>query len=276
MNMDMTMKKPKTEIESFCEEAILSGKSFLENLDKVRSQNELDRISSDARKWHTNNQVFLKVAFQSLDEAEKLKNCGVGGRSFSPDDCLADDIEVERLDIERKVEFFEGLLGRLPFYVAGPSQPIQLGDAFTNLNKIFDRFHLVAQQLKRRYNGRETLEIKDEYDVQNLLHSLLHIDFEDIRAEEWAPSYAGKASRMDFLLKEEKIVVEVKKTRKGLGNGEIGDQLIIDITRYQAHSDCQTLICFVYDPESIIVNPRGLEKDLSRDEKIRVKVVIRP
>lgn len=189
---------------------------------------------------------------------------------------MADDIEVERLDIERKVEFFEGLLGRLPFYVAGPSQPIQLGDAFTNLNKIFDRFHLVAQQLKRRYNGRETLEIKDEYDVQNLLHSLLHIDFEDIRAEEWAPSYAGKASRMDFLLKEEKIVVEVKKTRKGLGNGEIGDQLIIDITRYQAHSDCQTLICFVYDPESIIVNPRGLEKDLSRDEKIRVKVVIRP
>ena len=38
--------------------------------------------------------------------------------------------------------------------------------------------------------------------------------FDDIRAEEWTPSYAGKCARVDFLLKNEKIVIEVKKTRK--------------------------------------------------------------
>jgi len=44
------------------------------------------------------------------------------------------------------------------------------------------------------------LEIRDEYDVQNLLHAILKLHFEDIRPEEWAPSYAASSKRMDFLL----------------------------------------------------------------------------
>ncbi|MBU7029560.1 MAG: hypothetical protein HXS48_21690 [Theionarchaea archaeon] len=42
-------------------------------------------------------------------------------------------------------------------------------------------------------------------------------------------------------------------------------QLLIDIERYQNHQDCQVLFCFIYDPEGKISNPRGLEKDLSRE-----------
>jgi REase_DpnII-MboI len=64
-----------------------------------------------------------------------------------------------------------------------------------------------------------------EYDVQDLLHALLHLYCDDIRTEEWTPSYAGASSRMDFLLKKEKIVVEVKKTRQGLDAREVGEQL---------------------------------------------------
>ena len=50
---------------------------------------------------------------------------------------------------------------------------------------IFERFHQVSRQLRSRYDGRETLFINDEYDVQDLLHSLLHLHFDDIRPEEW-------------------------------------------------------------------------------------------
>jgi len=53
---------------------------------------------------------------------------------------------------------------------------------------------------------------------------LLKIYFDDIRTEEWTPSRAGKASRMDFLLKKEKCVIEVKKTRKTLKGKEVGDE----------------------------------------------------
>lgn len=141
---------------------------------------------------------------------------------------------------------------------------------------IFDRFHLVVRQLRNRHDTRATLDVGDEYDVQDLLHSLLTIHFDDIRPEEWTPSYAGKSSRMDFLLKDFKIVIEVKKTRNGLTGKEVGTQLIEDIERYSKHQDCETLLCFVYDPEGLVGNPRGLENDLSRDENIKVRVYVRP
>lgn len=144
------------------------------------------------------------------------------------------------------------------------------------LNIITDRFHLVAKQLRQRYNDRETLDIKDEYDTQDLLHSLLRIYYEDIRAEEWNPSYAGGATRSDFLLKKEKIVIEVKKTRSSLKSKQLGEQLIIDIAKYKTHPDCKLLYCFVYDPEGYINNPRGIESDLnsqSKEMKVIVKIV---
>jgi hypothetical protein len=82
---------------------------------------------------------------------------------------------------------------------------------------------------------------------------------------------------MDFLLKPEQIIIEIKKTRKGLGAKEVGSQLIDDIERYQNHPDCKVLICFVYDPEGRIANPRGIESDLSRvKENLTVQVLIRP
>ena len=82
---------------------------------------------------------------------------------------------------------------------------------------------------------------------------------------------------MDFLLKEEKIVVEIKKTHANLGGKKLGDQLLIDMERYQEHPDCETLFCFIYDPEGTISNPRGFEKDLTKETgKISTKVLIVP
>ncbi len=149
--------------------------------------------------------------------------------------------------------------------------------ALKSLENLFDRFHLLVRELKRRHDHRHTLEVKDEYDVQDLVRTLLNLYFLDIRPEEYTSSYAGKSARMDFLLKNEKLVVELKMTREGLGGKEIGDQLIQDIERYKNHPDCKTLVCFVYDPDSVIYNPRGLENDLNReDNNLKVTVFVRP
>lgn len=124
---------------------------------------------------------------------------------------------------------------------------------------------------------RSTLVVEDEYDVQDLVHALLRIHFDDIRPEEWTPSYAGGSSRMDFLLKNEQIVIEVKKTRTTLSDIDIGGQLIEDIERYKRHPDCKTLFCFIYDPEGRIGNPRGLENDLSAiKDGVKIEVVVFP
>jgi len=143
---------------------------------------------------------------------------------------------------------------------------------------LLNSFHRVARQLQNRYNKRETISIQDEYDVQDLLHALLKISFEDVRPEEYTPSYAGSSTRVDFLLKKEKIVIEVKKTRKGLADKEVGDQLILDAQHYKVHPDCKRLICFIYDPENRIQNPRGLENDLNTltSDELIVETYIRP
>jgi len=145
--------------------------------------------------------------------------------------------------------------------------------ALALVRTICARFHTVTTQLRHRHNDRATLTVTDEYDVQDLLYALLRLHFDDVRPEEWTPSYAGGASRMDFLLKEEKIVVEAKMTRTGLTDKQIADQLIIDAARYKAHADCKKLVCFVYDPESRVRNPRGVESDLEKLSSAELAVI---
>lgn len=82
---------------------------------------------------------------------------------------------------------------------------------------------------------------------------------------------------MDFLLKSEKIVIETKISSAKLRDRQIGEQLIIDIKRYQAHQNCETLVCFVYDPDGYIRNPKGLENDLSgKHNNVDVHVLVVP
>jgi very-short-patch-repair endonuclease len=136
-------------------------------------------------------------------------------------------------------------------------------EGLSRLSNVFARFHRVAQTLRHRHSSRETLIIKDEYDVQDLLHSLLHLHFSDIRSEDYSPSYAGGNSRVDFVLKDEKIIVEVKMTNNSLKDKEVGSQLLIDIGRYRGHPDCRVLVVFVYDKEDYIRNKRGMITDWS-------------
>lgn len=56
------------------------------------------------------------------------------------------------------------------------------------LERLCSRFHLVAMQLRSRHSHRETLQVVDEYDVQDLLHALLTLEHDDVRPEEWTPS----------------------------------------------------------------------------------------
>jgi len=145
------------------------------------------------------------------------------------------------------------------------------------IETIFESFDDVTKQLRIRYDERPTLDVQDEYDAQNLLHSLLRVNYDDIRPEEWNPSYAGSSIKSDFLLKDEKIIIEVKHTRRGLTKKKLKEELIIDKEQYKKNPDCKILYCFVYDPDNRIDNPRGFEKDFFEEsDAFTCKVVIVP
>ncbi len=152
-------------------------------------------------------------------------------------------------------------------------RPYSINDIIVLLN----RFHKVALNLQQRYENRNSLFIKDEYDVQDLLGSLLIVFADDIRTEEYTPSYSGSSSRVDFFLPQIELVIETKMTRKGFDEKGIGKQLNDDIMRYKKIEKCKNLICFIYDPTNIIRNPNGVESDLSSEEKeFKVITMIRP
>jgi hypothetical protein len=197
-------------------------------------------------------------------EQIRIKN---GGHYFSPID--------HALDICREIKQAIDYALTLSDY---KNKVQEAGLPFYRLKNILERLPIMAKQLESRRNEnnvpRETLSIKDEYDVQDLLRAALSLDFDDIRTEEWIPSYAGAASRADFLLKNEKIFIEVKKTRNGLGDKELGKELIIDIAHYRHHPDCHTLVCYIWDDQKRIKNPAGLIFDIEGTKDLNLKVII--
>lgn len=194
----------------------------------------------------------------------------LGSSSYSAVEQIKGVVKSLKKRIDRNPSLFESIEGEI---TVGSEEKKR----FDGIEVIANRFHVVVMQLRQRYNNRHTIDVNDEYDVQDLFHSLLCMYFNDIRPEEWVPSYAGGASRSDFLLPEINTVIEIKKTRQSMTTKELGDQLIIDIAKYKNHPQCRRLICFVYDPEGRVTNPRGIENDLSDcDKDIDVRTIIVP
>ena len=230
------------------DELMTRGKSLL----SVHPELTVETMAT-AASWETSCQNLVRMMFGG--DSDYYKNvCKVLGWNNS------------RAQLNALVAILENAQKDFLAGIYGAGQNEQENSSLRLVEEICSRFHLVARQLRNRHDNRSTLEISDEYDVQDLLHSLLKIHFDDIRPEEWTPSYAGASSRMDFLLKNERIVIETKMMRKGLGSKELGDQLLVDIERYKEHPDCATLFCLVYDPEWVIPNPEGLENDLSKTD----------
>jgi hypothetical protein len=74
-------------------------------------------------------------------------------------------------------------------------------DAVELVMHLCRRFPRYVRRLVERHAGRPALAIADEYDLQDHVHALPRLHFDDVRPEEWTPSYAWSRTRMDFLLK---------------------------------------------------------------------------
>lgn len=239
---------------------------------------KISRGSQDFKKWYRDTEVAIEKIFgketRHLRDFKSIRF--ISSVLYNTTDSIHE--EAYRRGLRNAVAIFDSFIDEISEY--GFDKEMETMVELLPIDKVkllIERFHKIARQLRSRHDNRHTIEIEDEYDVQDLFHALLKIYFQDIRPEEYIPSYAGAASRVDFLLKEEKIIIEIKKTRKNLGAKEIGEQLIIDSQRYQSHPDCNQLICFVYDPEGRVANPRGIENDLTKEiNGVNIVVFITP
>jgi hypothetical protein len=247
--------------------------------DRAKLLVKLESGNQSFKKWHRDTEIAIEKIFgEGTRHYKDFNNISYSLSCFTsntPDSAFED---AYKSGVQTAITTIESFIDEINEYWDDCNQSEELEeDAINKIKLIVKRFHQVSRQLRTRYSSRPTIEIEDEYDVQDLFHALLRLFFDDVRAEEYSPSYAGSASRVDFLLKQEQIVIEIKKTRKNLTAKEVGEQLIIDSQRYQAHPNCSQLICFVYDPEGRIANPRGIEMDLTKEiNGIPISVYITP
>ncbi len=158
-----------------------------------------------------------------------------------------------------------------------PFQPMSEQETLKLVRKVCLRLPAVARQLRLRKDSQPTVEIEDNYDLQDLLRALLKMEFDEVDTDEWTPPYAGSVPRTTLLLNREQIAIVAKKTRFGMTTKEIAEQVSTDSAFYSARNRSTTLFCFVYDPEGRIGSPKRLETDLTRvSDRYNVEVLVAP
>jgi REase_DpnII-MboI len=148
-------------------------------------------------------------------------------------------------------------------------------EALELLERVTRRLPISFAVMRRMVQKRPGMDVADEYDVQRILQAILVTLFEEVESEEPTPKKAGVSSRLDFLLKRERIAVETKMVGRNLTVAKLHDDLAKDILYFRAHSHAGSLFIFIYDPDRKIMNSAGFEAGLHSDsDEFPVRVVV--
>lgn len=145
----------------------------------------------------------------------------------------------------------------------GPVEAEQ--SAVYRIEQIFNRFGEIALPLQERRSGREPLTMDDEADVQYLLYSLLKLHFDDVRRETHTEQHSSVSPRIDFLVKNATIGIEVKRASETRQAKKLRTELAEDKEQYRLDNNVDTLLVFVYDPEKQIENKAEFEASFEQD-----------
>lgn len=153
-------------------------------------------------------------------------------------------------------------------------------DLIIDILKNFENAVKKISDLTLRYGkdkqNRNLIAIKDEYDVQDLLYFSLKSVFPEIKYEDDTSNYGGSAKRLDFYLKDEGIIIEVKHIDKA-DDKKYTKQMKEDLQSYHVVNVLTDIIFFIYAPNAIqdINNFKELEGEQTIQGKtFNVKVLI--
>lgn len=253
---------------------------FLESASKATISESLSKIEGNFAKQESASGRHHRPERREFDFNELLVNVGETCLSLKAvnengdyeglEIPSASRIEGVSKDLDNLITlnnlFYEFLANRYTKDVDGLAgdQPDNTDiDGIRKVERIFDRFDVVANQLRDRSRGREPLVMDDEYDVQYLMHALLRLYFDDVRDETYLSRVANKSPRIDFLLEQHEIGIEIKRASTTRPVSDLLSELAEDKEVYRKDPICDTLLVFIFDPERTETNPAEIEKDLS-------------
>ncbi len=145
---------------------------------------------------------------------------------------------------------------------------------------ILNNFSNAIQKIiKNRRKEHPNFEIEDEYDVQDILYVILKSVFSNLRDEDAISKVGAKTTKIDLIIREERILVEVKMIKdKDSNETHFIEQLKVDFESYHECKWLRKLFCFVYDPYKKtrdISNFHDLNGDRTKGEhNFNVEVIV--
>lgn len=138
----------------------------------------------------------------------------------------------------------------------------------SSLNLVLQIIEEFSDSVRRittdRYGSRQGIEIKDEYDVQDILFSILKPIFPRLQRENPLGKIGGNSSRIDLDLPEDGIMIEIKMIKESdRDHLKYVRELKQDIVNYSTGYRLKDLVFFIYDPSGRTTNKQDF-LDLER------------
>lgn len=153
------------------------------------------------------------------------------------------EISKNEVDVQTQLllEDLEKVLIKIKYINKNSEEVIR--DVLSNFSNAIQKI------IKDRRKGHLDFTIEDEYDVQDILYVVLKSIFPTLRDEDPIPKVGAKSTKIDLILREEKILIEVKMIKeKDSNETHFIEQLKIDFESYHECKWLDKLFCFVYDP----------------------------
>ncbi|OHB60277.1 MAG: hypothetical protein A2167_02310 [Planctomycetes bacterium RBG_13_46_10] len=151
----------------------------------------------------------------------------------------------------------------VPPEVDQKSELVQIESDVISKN-VFDLLFNYMREAVIDFEKRSESKFKDEPELQNFIYSVLRAMFMSVEFEDPTEKMCGKFNRLDFVLKDHKIIIEIKYVRDKTHAKKISEELSVDYLRYKQSPYGQTIINYIYDPNNHITNHGLYKKQLNK------------
>jgi hypothetical protein len=145
------------------------------------------------------------------------------------------------------------------------------------------QFQECVRYLNTRRSSGAVLNLESEADVQDAVYLMLRPWVHDLIPENPGERVANRYTIKDFASRLARAVIEVKYIRDTEHGKTISREMHDDIETYRHHSYCDTLVFFVYDPNSLIPDQERLREQIEEERfykqsgrTLRCVLVVKP
>lgn len=127
-----------------------------------------------------------------------------------------------------------------------------------------DEFSECIRYLNTRRSTGAVLALDSEADVQDALYLILRSWVRDLVPEAPTDKTGNRYAIRDFVSRTLRAVIEAKYIRDADHGKGISKELHDDIEIYRHHQYCDTIVFFIYDPNSLIPDLRELRRTIEQ------------